>query len=68
MRNGNGVSAMLQTEFSRFVKDESGATAIEYALIAGIVSIAIVAALTQISGTLQGSFNNIGTQLDTYNQ
>jgi len=40
---------------TRFCKDESGATAIEYALIAGFVSIAIVAATT----TLNGTFANV---------
>lgn len=44
-----------------FLSDESGATSIEYALIAGIVSICMVAALSQISGALQGMFATIGT-------
>jgi pilus assembly protein Flp/PilA len=44
-----------------FLSDESGATSIEYALIAGIVSICMVAALSQISGALQSMFATIGT-------
>ncbi len=39
------------TIFSRFVKDESGATAIEYSLIAALMAAAIIAALTTSSRT-----------------
>ena len=49
----------------KFVADQDGATAIEYALIAGIVSVAIVASLTQVTGQLAGVFSNISTQFDT---
>jgi pilus assembly protein Flp/PilA len=61
-------TAMLQAKLSDFLGDEDGATAIEYALIAGIISICMAAALTQISGSLQGTFNNVGTQLDANGQ
>lgn len=43
-----------------FVCDESGATAIEYAMIAGIVSIAVVGGLTSARDELSTTFNNIG--------
>ena len=36
----------MKTLINRFVKDESGATAIEYGLIAGLVSVVIIAAVT----------------------
>nr|WP_233245827.1 Flp family type IVb pilin [Marinicauda salina] len=39
---------------SAFLADESGATAIEYGLIAGIISIVIISATTSIGGTLTG--------------
>jgi pilus assembly protein Flp/PilA len=39
-----------------FWRNEFGATAIEYALIAGFISIVIVTAVTQIGGTVQGFF------------
>ena len=42
-------------------KDENGATAIEYALIAGIIAIAIVASLTSVSVQLQATFSDIAT-------
>lgn len=47
-----------------FLEDESGATAIEYALIAGIVSVCMAAALMLISGSLQGTFNSVSTQIN----
>lgn len=47
----------------RFVKDESGATAIEYGLIAGFVSIAIITGLGVIGPQLDRIFNAIGTSL-----
>jgi pilus assembly protein Flp/PilA len=55
----------LRVGVLRFLRDESGATAIEYALIAAIVSICMVASLKQISGSLQGTFNSVSTQLQT---
>jgi pilus assembly protein Flp/PilA len=49
--------------FSRFLKDESGATAIEYGLIAAIVSLAIIAGLNIVGPELGETFNTIGTTL-----
>lgn len=48
---------------SRFAKDESGATAIEYGLIAGFVSIAIITALGVIGPELDRIFTKIGEEL-----
>ena len=55
------------TTFSRFLDDEAGATAIEYALIAAIVSISIVAALQNVRGSLQSTFNSVNSELDAAN-
>ncbi|CAH1652656.1 Pilus assembly protein Flp/PilA [Hyphomicrobiales bacterium] len=49
--------------FSRFMKDEKGATAIEYGLIAALVAVAIIGALTQLEDGLSALFNGIGTRL-----
>ncbi len=49
--------------FNRFVKDESGATAIEYSLIAALMAAAIIAALTTFKSDLTGAFTNIGNTL-----
>jgi pilus assembly protein Flp/PilA len=53
------------TIFNRFVKDESGATAIEYSLIAALMAAAIIAALGAFKGDLSSAFTNIGTTLKT---
>jgi len=44
---------------SRFLADVNGATAIEYAMIAGLVSIVIVTAVTQIGGTVKSFFEQM---------
>jgi pilus assembly protein Flp/PilA len=49
--------------FSRFTKDESGATAIEYGLIAALVSVVIIGALTVVGTNLQTTFNSVSTAL-----
>jgi pilus assembly protein Flp/PilA len=48
---------------ARFVKDESGATAIEYGLIAALVSVAIIASLNTLSTALKATFTGIATTL-----
>ena len=49
---------------SRFVKDESGATAIEYALIAGGISIVILAAVNLVGTDLNVVFGKVDTLLN----
>ena len=49
--------------FSRFVSDESGATAIEYGLIAALIAVAIIGALNTLSGKLSTTFGSISTAL-----
>lgn len=51
--------------FSRFLKDESGATAIEYGLIAALISVAIIAGATTLGNTLSSTFNDISTKMNT---
>lgn len=46
-----------------FLKDEEGATAIEYGLIAGLIAVAIITAVGLIGTDLQGIFQYIATQL-----
>ena len=52
---------------SRFGKDESGATAIEYALIAAIVGIGIITALINLKGQLNTTFETVESALSTAN-
>jgi pilus assembly protein Flp/PilA len=53
----------MKTLVSRFVKDESGATAIEYGLIAAGISVAIIAVVNGLGTKLNGTFTNINNQL-----
>ena len=48
---------------SRFAADQSGATAIEYGLIAGLISVVIITALTTIGTNINKKFTNIGNAL-----
>lgn len=48
---------------SRFHEDESGATAIEYGLIAALIAVAIITAVTTLGGKLAGTFDLIATKL-----
>jgi pilus assembly protein Flp/PilA len=47
----------------RFAKDESGATAIEYGLIAAGISVVIITAVQLLGGTLNGIFGGLNTKL-----
>ena len=47
----------------RFVKDNTGVTSIEYALIAGSLSILIIAGVTGIGTTVKGTFNTVANAL-----
>jgi pilus assembly protein Flp/PilA len=53
--------------FANFLKDESGATAIEYGLIAALISVALIAGASLVGNELQTVFNEIGTQLKAAN-
>jgi pilus assembly protein Flp/PilA len=48
---------------SRFVRDESGATAIEYGLIAALISVVIITVLTTIGTSLQTKFQSVADAL-----
>ena len=50
---------------ARFMNDESGATAIEYGLIAALIAVGIIAAATTLGNGLSNIFSAIGGRLDT---
>ena len=50
--------------FNRFLKDESGATAIEYGLIAALIALAIIGGATLVGENLSAKFQEIGTTLE----
>jgi pilus assembly protein Flp/PilA len=49
---------------ARFANDESGATAIEYGLIAALIAVGIIAAATTLGGSLSSLFGRISTKLN----
>ena len=53
----------MKNLIARFVKDQSGATAIEYGLIAAGISLAIIAAVNGLGTTLNTKFTSINTSL-----
>jgi pilus assembly protein Flp/PilA len=50
--------------FQKFAKDECGATAIEYGLIAALVSIAAIAAMGAMGNELGNMFNTVASELE----
>ena len=46
----------MKNVFARFVKEESGATAIEYGLIAALLSVAIIGTLQAVGGSLEATY------------
>ncbi|GAA4002067.1 Flp family type IVb pilin [Sphingomonas humi] len=52
------------TKFLELLSNEDGATAIEYGLIAALIAVAAIGALTTIGDNLNKTFTNVGTQLN----
>lgn len=50
--------------FRSFAQDESGATAIEYGLIAALIAVAAIVAMTEIGTSLSNTFDNVATELE----
>ena len=50
--------------FARFMKDESGATAIEYGLIAALISVALITGATTLGQSLNNQFDKLSTKLN----
>jgi len=53
----------MKNLFTRFVKNESGATAIEYGLIAALISVVIIGVLSTLGGQLNDKFTEISDEL-----
>jgi pilus assembly protein Flp/PilA len=49
--------------FNRFLKDEEGATAIEYGLIAALIAVAIITMVSNVGDTLTDTFSSIDSGL-----
>ena len=53
----------MKSVFSRFLKDEAGATSIEYSLIAALIGVVIITAVTKLGTTLSNKFDYISTKV-----
>jgi len=53
----------MNTILARFVKDESGATAIEYGLIAALIAVAIIGGARTLGTNIGATFNNVGNAI-----
>jgi len=54
----------MLTIIKKLCKDESGATAVEYGLIAAIISVAAIGAMQLVGGGLRTAFTNVSTALN----
>jgi pilus assembly protein Flp/PilA len=55
----------MKNLFSKFVREESGQDLIEYALLAGFISLVAVVAITNVGTGVNGVYNNIDTKVKT---
>jgi pilus assembly protein Flp/PilA len=53
----------MRNLFHRFVKDQAGVTAIEYGLIAALIAVVIITAVTAVGTKLSATFTTISTSL-----
>jgi pilus assembly protein Flp/PilA len=53
----------MKTLFAKFIADDNGATAIEYGLIAALIAVVVIGALTTIGTNLDTKFNAVATAL-----
>ena len=63
MREFNRVTSLIAHQARRLVSDQSGATAIEYAMIASGIAVAIIAAVNSLGTATSGMYNNVSTAL-----
>jgi pilus assembly protein Flp/PilA len=59
----NLICWSVERKMTKFIRDESGATAIEYGLIASFMAVCLVAALPLLTTALNGKFSFIGTKI-----
>ena len=52
-------------KFLKLIKNEEGATAIEYGLIAALIAVAAIAAMGSVGSKLSTTFNNVGSKLSS---
>ncbi len=57
----------MKTLFARFIKDESGATAIEYGLIAALIAVVLITTLTSLGNSLNTTFSKVNSAVTAAN-
>jgi pilus assembly protein Flp/PilA len=64
-RNSNRThkDKTMKALFTRFAKDESGATAIEYGLISALIAVVIISAVQLVGTNLKATFTTVSTKL-----
>jgi pilus assembly protein Flp/PilA len=55
----------MKTLLNNFIKDEDGVTAIEYGLIAALIAVVIIAAVTLVGTSLENTFDYVSSEVDT---
>jgi pilus assembly protein Flp/PilA len=63
MREFNRVTSFIAGQVRRLVRDQSGATAIEYAMIASGIAVAIIAAVNSLGTATSGMYGTVATAL-----
>jgi pilus assembly protein Flp/PilA len=58
-----GIMMIMSNTIYRFLNDETAATAIEYGLIAGLIAVVIIIAITRVGKNLSTKFNVVATNL-----
>ena len=62
---GKGDHIHMRNLIARFAKDESGATAIEYGLIAALIAVGIITAARLLGSQISATFNMVATTMQT---
>ncbi len=57
------METVMRSQFENFLRDESGATSIEYAVIAAGVSVAILSVANTLGGQMKTTFSNVSKSL-----
>ena len=58
----------MQNLVTRFIKDESGAIAIEYGLIAALIAVALIGGASQLGGSLNDKFGDVAVKMDSVSE
>lgn len=61
------MPVMSVSTLTRFLRDESGATAVEYGLLTALISVVIMGALSTLGANLSGTFTTVSTELADLN-